>query len=63
MTSQSAARTQDQTNDGEALADERLERPAWPGYVFGGVAVGIVFVLGAALVYRGILSALLHVVR
>ncbi len=61
MSSQSAARTQEDTEEPEALANERSERPAWPGFVFGGVAIAIAFVLGAALEYRAILSALKHV--
>lgn len=60
MTSPSAARTPDETNEAQPLANAGPSR-SWPGYVTGGLAIGIAFMLGAALVYHAILTALLHV--
>ena len=61
MTSQSAARNPDETNEAEALAGDRLESRSWPGYVIGGLAIAVAFVLGATFVYHAIFAALLHV--
>ncbi len=56
-----AAPAPDETNEAEALPGGGAESRGWPGYVIGGLAIGIAFVLGATLVYRAILAALLHV--
>jgi hypothetical protein len=61
MTSQSAARNPDETNEAEAVAGDRLESRSLPRYVVGGLAIAIAFVLGATLVYHGIFAALSHV--
>jgi hypothetical protein len=51
----------DATSDADGYAAGAPENRSWAGSIVGGITIGAAFVLGAAIIYRYLLIALLHV--